>query len=159
VHGMAIPPNLLREEVIVAMRADAEAKLAPQFAEIVRRTAQPIVQPIFDLESPRMVFGRVAILGDAAFVARPHCGMGVTKAADDAVVLADALSAQPALGDALAHYETLRLKLGFAVVAHARNLGTYMQAQVKSPLERTMAERYRTIEAVMAETAVTRSFD
>jgi hypothetical protein len=33
-----------------------------------------------------------------------------------------------------------------------------MQAQVKSPAEQAMAERYRTIEAVMAETAVTRSF-
>jgi 2-polyprenyl-6-methoxyphenol hydroxylase and related FAD-dependent oxidoreductases len=37
-----------------------------------------------------MVFGRVALLGDAAFVARPHVGAGVTKAALDAASLADA---------------------------------------------------------------------
>jgi 2-polyprenyl-6-methoxyphenol hydroxylase-like FAD-dependent oxidoreductase len=37
------------------------------------------------------VHRRAAILGDAAFVARPHVGMGVTKAALDAESLADAL--------------------------------------------------------------------
>jgi 2-polyprenyl-6-methoxyphenol hydroxylase-like FAD-dependent oxidoreductase len=140
------------------MRADAETKLAPQFAELVRKTVQPILQPIFDLESTRLAFGRVAVLGDAAFVARPHCGMGVTKAAEDAVVLSDALQSHTQLGDALANYEKKRLRFGREVVEHARNLGAYMQAQVKSPAEQAMAERYRTIEAVMAETAVTRSF-
>ena len=52
------------------------------------RRAQPFLQPIYDLDSPRMAFGRVALLGDAAFVARPHVGMGVTKAGDDAMALA-----------------------------------------------------------------------
>ena len=158
VHDSAIPPQLLRPELVAAMRADAETKLAPQFAELVRKTVQPILQPIFDLESTRLAFGCVAVLGDAAFVARPHCGMGVTKAAEDAVVLADALQSHTQLGDALANYEKKRLRFGREVVEHARNLGAYMQAQVKSPAEQAMAERYRTIEAVMAETAVTRSF-
>lgn len=157
-HDMAIPPQLLRPELVAAMRADAETKLAPQFAELVRKTVQPILQPIFDLESTRLAFGRVAVLGDAAFVARPHCGMGVTKAAEDAVVLSDALQSHTQLGDALANYEKKRLRFGREVVEHARNLGAYMQAQVKSPAEQAMAERYRTTEAVMAETAVTRSF-
>ena len=52
---------------------------------------EPVLQPIYDLETPRMAFGRVAIIGDAAFVARPHVGAGVSKAADDAAALADAL--------------------------------------------------------------------
>ncbi len=39
-----------------------------------------------------MTYGRVALIGDAAFVARPHVGMGVTKGAADAKALADALS-------------------------------------------------------------------
>lgn len=38
-----------------------------------------------------MAHGRAVILGDAAFVARPHVGMGVTKAALDAECLADAI--------------------------------------------------------------------
>ena len=41
-------------------------------------------QAIFDMESPSVASGRVVLLGDAAFVARPHVGMGTTKAALDA---------------------------------------------------------------------------
>jgi flavin-dependent dehydrogenase len=51
------------------------------------------LQAVFDLESHQLVFGRVVILGDAAFVARPHVAAGVTKAALDAQCLADALVA------------------------------------------------------------------
>src|SRR5262249_46232458 len=64
-----------------------------QFREVVRMIDEPILQPIYDLESPRMAFGRVAIIGDAAFVARPHVAAGVAKAADDAAALAAALEA------------------------------------------------------------------
>ena len=43
---------------------------------------------IFDIETPRIALGRVVLLGDAAFVALPHVGAGVTKAALDAECLA-----------------------------------------------------------------------
>ena len=84
VHAVSIPPPLIRREAIAAMRADAERLLAPEFREFVRLIEEPILQPIYDLETPRMAFGRVAIIGDAAFVARPHVAAGVAKAADDA---------------------------------------------------------------------------
>ena len=73
-HAVSIPPPLIRREAIAEMRADAERLAGPQFRQIVRLIDEPILQPIYDLESPRMAFGRVAILGDAAFVARPHVG-------------------------------------------------------------------------------------
>ena len=69
----------------------ARALLPPQFIALTEATPTPFFQPIFDLESPRMVAGRVALLGDAAFVARPHVGAGVTKAALNAAWLTDAL--------------------------------------------------------------------
>lgn len=156
VHVANIPPQRIRPDVIAAMRRDAETVLAPQFAEIVRRTAQPFLQPIYDLLSPRLAYGRIALLGDAAFVARPHVGMGVTKAAEDALALADALTAAhndvPA---ALVAYEAARRPAGAAVVERARHLGAYMQAQVRSAEERAMAARYRTPHAVMFQTALT----
>jgi 2-polyprenyl-6-methoxyphenol hydroxylase-like FAD-dependent oxidoreductase len=77
-HELSIPPDRIRPQVIAQMRADSERLLAPQFAEIVRRTRQPFLQAIIDLDSPRMApgrHGRVAIVGAAAFVARPHVGM------------------------------------------------------------------------------------
>ena len=152
-HEVSIPPPLIRREVIARMRHDADTLLAPQFAEMVRLTQQPFFQPIYDVESPELVFGRVALMGDAAFVARPHVGMGVTKAGGDAVALADALRATDDIGEALRQYDAARAGFGAAVIARARHLGAYMQAQIKTPQEREMAERYRTPDAVMRETA------
>ncbi len=90
------------------MRAAAERLLAPQFREVVRMIDEPILQPIYDLETPRMAFGRVAIIGDAAFVARPHVAAGVAKAADDAAALATALEADE-VAPALRRFEAARL--------------------------------------------------
>ncbi len=149
-----IPPPLIRPGVLAAARQAAHDVLSPQFAEVVEKTESLFFQPIFDLESPRIAFGRIAILGDAAFVARPHCGMGVTKAGCDALALARALAQEPDVPAALAAYERVRLVEGRAVVHHARALGAYMQAQISTPAEREMAERYRTPEVIMRETAV-----
>jgi 2-polyprenyl-6-methoxyphenol hydroxylase-like FAD-dependent oxidoreductase len=159
-HELSIPPTRIRPDVVAAMRRDAARLLAPQFAEIVEQTQQPFIQAIFDLESPRMALGRVALLGDAAFVARPHVGMGVTKAAGDAAALTDALIAHP--NDpiaALTRFEDARQPFGAAVIRRARALGAYMQAQIRTAAEREMAERHRTPEAVMAETAVAEGID
>ncbi|WP_321945462.1 FAD binding domain-containing protein [Paraburkholderia sp. J10-1] len=153
-----IPPTHIRRDVLADMEDAAFALLAPQFAEVVTRATQPLFQPIFDLEVPRMAFGRVALLGDAAFVARPHCGMGVTKAAGDAMALVAALNRNADTLDALADYSDERTQFGVAIVQHARHLGAYMQAQLKDETEREMAERYRTPEAVMRETAVPAHF-
>lgn len=154
-HDDGIPPHLIRPEIQAAMLQAASDVLAPQFAEIVRKATQPFFQPIYDLECPRMAFGRVALLGDASFVARPHCGMGVTKAAADAMALTKALT--QAADDpvaALKAYEAARLPVGRFLVGHARSLGAYMQAQISTAEERQMAERYRTVDAVMRETAI-----
>lgn len=157
-HELSIPPDRIRTAVMERMRADAERLLAPQFAEVVRRTKQPFIQAILDLETPRMALGearRVAILGDAAFVARPHVGMGVTKAAADAAALVRALEGNPDdVPRALDAFERTRRPYGAAVIRRARELGAYMQAQLLTEAEREMAERHRSPEAVMAETAV-----
>ncbi|MDQ0139588.1 FAD binding domain-containing protein [Cupriavidus necator] len=153
-----IPPGLIRPDVIADMESAAADLLAPQFAEVVARTTQPLFQPIYDLTVARMSFGRIALLGDAAFVARPHCGMGVTKAAGDAMALVRALARSGPIEACLEAYSAERVQVGQAIVEHARHLGAYMQAQLKSDEDRAMAERYRTPEAVMRDTAVSRRF-
>jgi 2-polyprenyl-6-methoxyphenol hydroxylase-like FAD-dependent oxidoreductase len=157
VHDYGIPPPMISKAVMAETRSAANAMLSPQFAEVVARTIQPFFQPIYDLESPELVFGRVVLLGDSAFVARPHCGMGVTKAAGDAVALSD-LMTQFGIDDGLKRYSESRTAFGSRIVAHARHLGAYMQAQLKTAHEREMAERYRTPDAVMTETAVAPAF-
>ncbi len=132
-HGTAIAPPLIRSEVIAAMKAEAHALLAPQIAGIVDMVAQPFFQAIFDLVSPRIAFGRVALLGDAAFVARPHVGIGVTKAALDAECLAQALiDSDSDVGAALARYDTERRRFGMRICERAQRLGAYLEAQ-RSP--------------------------
>jgi 2-polyprenyl-6-methoxyphenol hydroxylase-like FAD-dependent oxidoreductase len=152
-HEVSIPPPLVAGAVIAELNAAADTLLAPQFRDVMSFAERPFLQPIYDIEVPAMAFGRVAILGDAAFVARPHVGAGVVKAAQDAVALADALATGSDIGPALHAFESVRLPVGRRIVARARDLGAAMQAQHASPRERAMAERYREPAAVLADTA------
>ncbi len=128
-HGNAMPPPLIRPELIARIKADARELLAPHIAELVERS-QPFFQAVFDVESPRLAVGRACLLGDAAFVARPHVGMGVTKAALDAQCLANSLAAHPGdLDAALARYDALRGEFGRRCVARGRYLGAYIEAR------------------------------
>jgi 2-polyprenyl-6-methoxyphenol hydroxylase-like FAD-dependent oxidoreductase len=151
-HTISIPPPLIRREAIGQMRAAAEQLLAPQFREVVRMIDEPILQPIYDLETPRMAFGRVAIIGDAAFVARPHVAAGVAKAADDAAALAAALD-DGEVESALRRFEAQRLPVGRRIIERARHLGAYLQA-TQTAAERERSQRHSIPEAVLAETAV-----
>ena len=151
-HSVSIPPPLIRRDAIAAMRAAAERLLPPQFRAIIRLIDEPILQPIYDLESPRLAFGRVAIVGDAAFVARPHVAAGVSKAADDAATLAEALDTGDVEG-ALRRFEAERLSVGKKIIERARHLGAYLQA-TQSTEERARSARHSIPEAVLAETAM-----
>jgi 2-polyprenyl-6-methoxyphenol hydroxylase-like FAD-dependent oxidoreductase len=162
-HELGIPPPLIRAEVLAAMRRAARDHLSPQFAEVVEKTRQPFFQAIFDLESRSMHWGRVALLGDAAFVARPHVGMGVSKAAGDALALADLLHMHHNnIGQALPAYSADRIRLGEAVIAHARELGAYLQTWCRRDAhaiaDRERAAHHHSAEAVMREIAVTKTF-
>lgn len=149
-----IPPPLIRPAVLQQARQAAREVLAPQLAELVASTQGLFFQPIFDLESDALAFGRVCLLGDAAFVARPHCGMGVTKAAGDARELAAALEQAKDVAAGLKQYERRRLEFGRFIVGHARALGAYMEAQLSSAQDRANAELHRSVQAVMRDTAV-----
>jgi 2-polyprenyl-6-methoxyphenol hydroxylase-like FAD-dependent oxidoreductase len=151
-HAVSIPPPLIRHDAIAAMRAAAERLLAPQFRAVVRMIDEPMLQPIYDLETPRMAFGRVAIIGDAAFVARPHVAAGVAKAADDAAALAAALDVGE-VEPALLRFEAARLPIGRRIIERARHLGAYLQA-TQTVEERARSRRHGIPEAVLAETAV-----
>jgi len=126
--------------------------VAPQCRAIARLMDEPVLQPIYDLETPRMAFGRVAIIGDAAFVARPHVGAGVSKACDDALALADALAGHD-VEPALYSFEAQRLPVGRRIIERARHLGAYLQA-TQTEAERAHAGRYSTAQAVINETAL-----
>jgi len=153
-HVLGIPPPLVRAEVIAELRAAARALLAPPLDEVVRLTPQPFLQPIYDVATTRMAVGRVALIGDAAFLARPHVAAGVTKAAEDAMALASALQADDDFEAALARFERARIPINRRVLDRGRDLGACLQPRPATPEVRRKVERHHTPEAVMTEIAV-----
>jgi 2-polyprenyl-6-methoxyphenol hydroxylase-like FAD-dependent oxidoreductase len=126
-HGMSIPPPLIRPELVRELKAHAQEVLPAPIAAVVQKTAQPLLQAISDMESPRMCFGRVALLGDAAFVVRPHVAGGASKAALDARCLVDSLAED--IGAGLARYEKSQLDFGRRIVQHSRYLGADLEGR------------------------------
>lgn len=124
----SVPAGFVAERHIERLHADAAAELPPPFAEIIGLTQEPFIEVIFDVEVPRMAFGRVCLLGDAAFRARPHAAAGTAKAAEDAYRLAMALKACGYdVTKALEEWESTQLPLGRAVVERARQAGERLQ--------------------------------
>lgn len=128
--GRVRPYSLARGEVIAAdieaLRAAARTDLPPAFRAVVEAEPLPFVQAIFDHESSRMASGRIALLGDAAFVVRPHTAMGAAKAAADAMTLVAALRRLP-VREAFVAYEAERLPVGRRIAAYGRQLGESLQ--------------------------------
>jgi 2-polyprenyl-6-methoxyphenol hydroxylase-like FAD-dependent oxidoreductase len=118
-----VPPGKLGADTEEALLAAAEQRLPDVFTDLVRVTDDRFVQTIYDLEVPRTTFGRVCLLGDSAFVARPHTAAGTTKAAADGIALADALEANDGIGAALNDWEDERLEAGRRLVAKGRRVG------------------------------------
>jgi 2-polyprenyl-6-methoxyphenol hydroxylase-like FAD-dependent oxidoreductase len=153
-HALGIPPPLIREEVIASLRESSRRLLAPPLDAVVRLTPQPFLQPIFDVETDRMAVGRVALVGDAAFLARPHVAAGVTKAAEDAMALANALQANSDIASALAAFERARIPVNRRIMQRGRALGGYLQPHLLTPAALADAERHHAPSAVMSEIAV-----
>ena len=151
-YDLSIPPARMAKEPIATMRAAAAELVAPCFLEVVGLVEQPFIQAIYDLASPRVVFDRVVLIGDAAFVARPHPGMGATKAALDAVTLARALSA-PDPTAALDAWQAGRLCYGRALVERARWLGAYLERPIAQAPEWPLVVE-ELAATIMTETAI-----
>ena len=127
-HSLSLPPGRARDEHVATIRAYADAHMAPPIAEILHRCPEPFVQVIYDIDVPRMAFGRVALIGDAAFAVRPHAGAGTAKACADAWTLRDSL--RDTKGDpvaALARWEPGQLSLGKQLLERTREMGDRSQ--------------------------------
>jgi 2-polyprenyl-6-methoxyphenol hydroxylase-like FAD-dependent oxidoreductase len=158
-HGVSIPPPLIRRALIDTVKRDANASLAPQLRALVHATAQIILHPIFDLESPCIAFQRVALIGDAAFVARPHVASGVMKAAVDAETLTDVLAAHGAnVSAALDHYNRERQPYGAWLVERGRHIGNCLTEHHADPAQRieTIMREYGSAGVVHAQPIVAR---
>jgi 2,6-dihydroxypyridine 3-monooxygenase len=128
-----LPPGVVRDQHLAEMRSTADRVLAPALLEVVMGCQQPLIQAVFDLQSPRMAFGRVCLIGDAAAGLRPHVAAGQAKACADAWALRDALAdSRGDVGRALARWEPAQLALAHRALNRTREMGNASQ------FERTM---------------------
>lgn len=150
-HEISIPPPLIRDAVLAQMQAEAEVMLPAPFVQILAHSERPFFTPIYDHHATAMAAGRVALAGDAACVARPHVGMGVTKAACDALALARHL-AGPDIAAGLAAYSAERVPASGTAHHRARELGRFIfDDSVDNPDGRSNPR----LEEIMRTTAIT----
>jgi 2-polyprenyl-6-methoxyphenol hydroxylase-like FAD-dependent oxidoreductase len=124
------------------------------FLDCLRNIAQPFFTPIYDFSAPRIVHGRVALVGDAGSSSRPHMGFGVAKAGGDAQALAHALDAHDDIDTALAQYNSVRQPIGERIMLHGRKLGTHLGVDLKTDEDRRMWQLLQGYEAMMDWIAV-----
>ncbi|PZO13574.1 MAG: hypothetical protein DCF25_15985 [Leptolyngbya foveolarum] len=124
----SIPPSKMAPTVEQEMRGYADRELVAPFKTLVAATKEPFVQSILDLSVPQMAFDRIALVGDAAFVPRPHTAASTAKAAANAISLAEALvDRRHSVPEALQEWEADQLSLGMHLWKRGRSLGDSSQ--------------------------------
>ncbi|MEH2181156.1 FAD binding domain-containing protein [Nostoc sp.] len=126
-RDFSIPPGLIAPSVEQEMRSYANRVLVTPFQKLVAATKEPFVQAILDLGVPQMTFDRIALVGDAAFIPRPHTAASTSKAAANAIALVDALIAHQDVLKALSTWEDNQLALGMQLWKHGQALGEQSQ--------------------------------
>ncbi len=123
-HHASLPRGLAPDETVRALHVRAEREIHRRMAELVEATPDPFLQTIVDVSVPRTVFSRVMLLGDAAFVIRPHTAAGTAKAAHDATELSIALrDAKQNVDEGLRMAQQAQLQYGRQLVEYGVALG------------------------------------
>ena len=118
----------MQQRFVDELRETAAAQLAPAVAEVIIRTEQPYLQVVCDTRIPGMADGRVAVIGDAAFAARPHAAAGSAKAAADAWTLYEHLQSHTGgITEALKLWEPGQLALGNQLIDRTSAMGARSQ--------------------------------
>ena len=123
-HPVSLRPGRVQDRFVREMREFAAANLPEDITAVVAATRQPFIQAVMDVASPAMAVGRVCILGDAAFAARPHAAAGTAKAAENAWTLAEAI--ENGGGDllgALQKWSAHQAALGASLLERTRHMG------------------------------------
>jgi len=126
-----IPPGELPEVLRRLLSTEAERELPFPFAAAVAADRKPSLNAVFDYVTPTMIAPRVALVGDAAVVVRPHASMSGAKAAGDAMALARFLEELP-LEAALTAYERERLPVGESMASYGRIFANSLPAVSES---------------------------
>lgn len=123
-HHASLSQGMASAALLADMSELAHQEVHPIFTELVAATPDAFVQTIVDVIVPQTVFGRVMLLGDAAFVVRPHTAGATAKAAHDAWVLGRSLArARQNVDAGLMAAERLQLDYGNDLTRYGIALG------------------------------------
>lgn len=126
----SLAPGKVADRHVEELRETAARQLPPALSEVIQRTAEPFLQVIVDQRADRMIStdGRMLVLGDAAFAARPHAAAGTAKALEDAMELGTAMARadlrdQASVRRELTRWARERMAVGTDLVNRAAAMG------------------------------------
>jgi 2-polyprenyl-6-methoxyphenol hydroxylase-like FAD-dependent oxidoreductase len=119
----SVPPGELAPAQETWFRTMAAKRANPEFRALIENTDDIFVQVIQDLQVPRMVFDRVVLIGDAAFIPRPHTAGSTAQAATNAITLASTLRGQRDMTASLADWQEGQVSDGLAITEWGQNMG------------------------------------
>jgi len=124
----SIPPGMVSPQHWQKQMEIARTLLPPQFQELLKATKEPFAQPIRDLAVPQMVFGRTVLVGEAAFVVRPHTAAAAAKAAADGMMLGQVLrDGDKNLAENLRRFEAPQMEMGRNLRDYGIRVGNHSQ--------------------------------
>src|SRR5467141_3703017 len=123
-HHASLPFSGTPDSAICDLRDLARREVHPMLAALVAATPLPFLQTIVDVVPTRTVFGRVCLLGDAAFVVRPHTAGTTAKAAREANPVARRTKRAGRNVDAgLSGFEEMQIEFGQGLLDYGVALG------------------------------------
>ena len=154
-HEFSVPPPLIRKDLIAQMRADARADHAARHFSIAcatsrsRSSRRSTISP-----RPRIVFGRVALVGDAALILAPAYGVRRRQGGRRRAGAGRRAARHDDIDAALAAYNAERQPIGERIMLHGRKLGTHLGVDLKTDEDRRMWRLLQDDEAMMDWIAV-----
>jgi len=133
VMSSSAAPGLLSAASETDLREAAARHLPPAYRALVAATRAPFLQTIQDLSVRRMAVGRIALVGDAAFIPRPHTAASTAKAASNALALVDALKRETDIPAALRAWEPDQIQFGLHLRRQGKLMGDQSQKRYPEP--------------------------
>ena len=131
-HRWSLPAGTLPAATEARLRAMADERLPDWLAALVDSTETLFLQPVYAGFAQQMVAPGLVLVGDAAHLAVPHVGGGVTLALQDTLALAEAVAQTGAgLEERLSRWEAARLRANTPRLEFAVRLGLSLQSKGK----------------------------
>jgi 2-polyprenyl-6-methoxyphenol hydroxylase-like FAD-dependent oxidoreductase len=125
-YPSSIAPGGLSDEQKNHLQQLADSQFPKIVSEVTRLTPKPFLQSIYDLELPHVAQDRMALIGDAATILRPHVAAGATKALQDALALGAAFQQHSDPVEALATWNQAQTQKNAGFAAVSKSIGKAM---------------------------------